>query len=162
MGSSPDSDHTRLSSEPARLAASRAALYFALANVPLGSLAVALDWRTTLDVADRRRSAARSFVSHGTALSGPVAPVMLTAALGLLARLQGRAGLAATGLIGVMGTLIAINGVRQGISSPQPHSPRAALLAGSVTFTAFGAALAGTSVRAIARRSPATDAPPQA
>jgi hypothetical protein len=136
--------------EPRRLAASRAAITFALANVPLCSLAVAFDWRTTLDVTDRRRSAARSFVSRGTALSGPVVPVMLTGALGLLAPRRGRVGIAATGALGVMGLLIAVNGMRQGFSEPEPHSPRAALLAGAVTFTAFGGALAGTSVRALA------------
>lgn len=150
MGSSAGPNRKRLNLGSARLAASGAAICFALANIPLGLLAAAFDWRTTLDVTDRRRSAARSFATRGTALSGPVAPVVLTGALGLFARRQGRAGLAATGLTGVMGTLIAINGIRQGLSSPRPHSPRAVLLAGGVIFTAFGSVLAGTSVRAVA------------
>ncbi len=139
-----------------RLVASRAAIGFALLNLPLGAAAVAADWPTTVDAPADQGSAAQSFLSRGTALSGPVAPVLLTGALGLLARRRDRFGLAATGLIGAMGTLITINGARQALSRPAAHSPRPVLMAGGAIFTALGLSLTVASGRALAaHRAPA-------
>ncbi|HEV2769666.1 MAG TPA: hypothetical protein VGV40_05720 [Solirubrobacteraceae bacterium] len=137
-------------SDERRLAASRAGIGFALLNVPLGAVAVAADWRTTVDAPLNQGPAAESFLLRGTALSGPVPPVVLTGALGLLARRHDRWGLAATGLLGAMGLFITINGARQALARPAAHSPRPVLVAGGAIFTALGLRLTAASGRALA------------
>ncbi len=74
--------HPEVTLDEPQIAASRAAIAFALLNVPLGVLAVAADWRTPLDAPADGGSAAESFFSYGTALSGPVPPVLGTGLLG--------------------------------------------------------------------------------
>ena len=76
--------------------------------------------------------------------------MVLTGALGLLARRGDRWGLAATGLIGAMGVLITINGARQVLADTAPHSPRPVLVAGGAIFTALGLSLTVISGRALA------------
>jgi len=134
--------------------ASRTALTFALTNGPLAAIAIAADRRTPIDNPDQRASAAKTFALKGTALSGPLPPVLVTAALGILGRRRDRFGSAAIAVIGVMGVLITINAARQLAAEPKGYAPRGALVAGGAIFSLFGIAFVVAAVHDLrARRS---------
>ncbi len=79
-------------------------------------------------------------------MSGPLPPVVVTAALGILGRRKDRFGCAAIAVIGVMGVLITINAARQIdaarqiAAKPDGYAPRGALVAGGAIFSLFGIA----------------------
>ncbi len=129
---------------------------FLVVNLPLTLIGVLADWQTPLDLPADAGSTADTFASHGTAISGPLAPVAITGALGLIAHRKDPWGIGATALLAVMAPLIGINGVRQVLadatSTPTPHG---VVVAGGLLFTVLGLILGGTSLRALAaRRSP--------
>ncbi len=133
--------------------AGRAAVGFLVVNVPLTLIGVLADWQTPLDLPADAGSTAETFVSHGTAISGPLAPVAITGALGLVAHRKDRWGIGATTLLVVIAVLIIINGIRQMLADPTATStPQAVLVTGGLLFTALGLTIASTAVRALAAR----------
>ena len=133
-------------------AASRAALAFAAAQVPLTLIALSLEWRGTWGVPEEHGPLLADFLRYGSGISGPLAPQLILIALAFGARQDGRLGRLAGGGIAVMGALIAFNGTMSGFADAT-WTPRAALVAAAVLFASAGVALIVTGVRRVARKS---------
>jgi hypothetical protein len=131
-------------------AASRAALAFAAAQIPLTLIALVLEWRGTWGVPDEHGPLLEDFLRYGSGISGPLAPQLILLVLAFGARRDGRLGRVAGGGIGVMGLLIAFNGLMAGFSDAT-WTPRAALVAAAVFFGSAGVALIVTGVRRVVR-----------
>jgi hypothetical protein len=127
-------------------AVARAALAFVAMQVPLTLIALAFEWRGTWGTSDEHGPLLEDFLRYGSGVSGPLLPQLILLALVFGVSRGGRIGRVAAAAIGVMGVLIAFNGVMAGLSDPD-HTPRAALLAAAALFASFGAALATLGAR---------------
>jgi hypothetical protein len=127
-------------------AASRAALAFAAAQIPLTLIALAFEWRGTWGVPEEHGPILADFLRYGSGISGPLAPQLVLVLLAFGATRGDRLGRLAGGGIAVMGLLILFNGVMSGFADAT-WTPRAALAAASVAFVFAGVALIVTGVR---------------
>jgi len=127
-------------------AAARAAVGFALLWIPLTLLALATEWRVSWAAPAEPNGMVRDAVASGTAVSGPLPPQLILLALAFGASRGGRLGRAAVALIGVMGALIAFNGVMNAVTESE-HAPQAAAVAAGALFAAWGLAMAVRDLR---------------
>jgi hypothetical protein len=126
----------------------RAALAFVALQVPLTLIALAFEWRGTWGTPEEPGPMLEDFLKYGSGISGPLPPQLILLALAFGVSCGGRLGTVAAGGIGVMGLLIAFNGVMAGFSDAT-YTPRAALVAASVLFASFGVALAVLAARQV-------------
>ncbi len=142
----PASVHSRPRRLP-KVTPARAAIAFALVQIPLASAAIALGWRDA-----GTGSLAEDVVLRGSPISGPLMPQLIFATLAFLAtRAHPRVSLFGTAGIGVMGVLVTINGLMGGVSDAE-HAPEAAAIAGGIGFTAAGLTFVALAVRELMRR----------
>jgi hypothetical protein len=132
-------------------AVSLAAIGFAAMQVPLTAIALALEWRGTWGTPEEHGALLADFLRYGSGISGPLPPQVILVVLALGARRDGRLGVVSGAGIGVMGLLVAFNGVMAGFSDAT-WTPRAALVAAAVLFASAGALLTATAVRRVVSR----------
>jgi hypothetical protein len=139
-----------------RLTPARAAVAFAVAQLPLAVVAIALEWRGSWAVPEEPGPIVADVLQSGSAISGPLLPQVIFALLALVAtRARGRWNVVATAGIGVMGLLVTFNGAMSGLTEAE-HAPQAAAAAAAVGFVAAGLTLVGLSARDLTRRRPTT------
>jgi hypothetical protein len=94
----------------------RVTLAFVALQVPLTLIALAFEWRGTWGTPDEPGPMLEDFLRYGSGISGPLMPQLILLTLTIGVWRGGRLGRVATGGIGVMGLLIAFNGVMAGFS----------------------------------------------
>src|ERR671923_2003895 len=94
----------------------RAALAFVALQVPLTLIALAFEWRGTWGTPEEPGPMLEDFLKYGSGVSGPLPPQLILLTLVLGVSRGGRLGRVAASGIGVMGLLIAFNGVMSGFS----------------------------------------------
>jgi hypothetical protein len=88
----------------------------------------------------------------GSAISGPLLPQLIFAALAFLAtRAHPRVSLIGTAGIGVLGLLVTFNGAMAGLTDAE-HAPQAAAAAAGIGFVAAGLTLVALSARDLKAR----------
>jgi hypothetical protein len=130
----------------------RAAIAFAVAQIPLALIAIAAEWRGTYEAPEHAGPIVKDVLVFGSQISGPLMPQLIFVALAFLAtRSSRRISTLGTAGIGVMGVLVTYNGAMAGLTEPE-HAPQAAAIAAGIGFTAAGVALVVLSVRSLIQR----------
>jgi hypothetical protein len=127
-----------------------AALAFVVLWLPLTAIALAFEWRGSWATPDDAGPLLRDFLQYGSAISGPLPPQLVLVALALGAQRRGRLGCIASGGIGVVGLLIAFNGVMSATSDAH-YAPQAAQTLAGLGLGAIGAAMTVLAVRRLVR-----------
>ena len=131
---------------------------FALAQLPLMLLANALDWTR---YASGQESQLVDVALDGSAISGPItAPAWFLVAIYLTSRRGRRLRLAGDLLVLLAGVLILGNGIASFFTDTDVflETPQAILTLGSICFTLAGAAIAGTTLGSLLKRTSAVPA----
>ena len=124
-------DRTRVTRRPANARLSAFAVVVLVLNGLAALLAVAVNWPSQFGgVAGT--DAGREWLSRGTAISAPLAPVACFVLIALLVRLGARVGWLGIGLTFLTSALVLAGGMGELVADPTPDVPRAVLVAAGV------------------------------
>jgi hypothetical protein len=124
-----------------------AAVGFALLQLPLTAIALAFEWRSSHQ-GDGTGPMLEDFAINGSAISGPLLPQIILLTLAALTLRRGLLGRIATAGIGVMGVLVTINGILEGLSDPV-RAPQWVLYATAAVFAGLGIGLIAASIHSL-------------
>jgi hypothetical protein len=127
--------------------AALAAVGFALLQLPLTAIALAFEWRSGHQ-GDGTDPILQDFALNGSAISGPLMPQIILVVLAALTLCRGIVRRIATAGIGVMGVLVIINGIAEGLSDPV-SAPQWVLYATGAVFAGLGLGLIAASVHSL-------------
>ena len=109
------------------------ALVVLVGNVLAASLAVAVNWPSQFGGVVGT-DAGQEWLSRGTAISAPLAPVVCFVLIAVLVRLGGWVGWLGIGLAFLTGVLVFVGGMGGLIAEPTVDVPRAVLIAAGVLW----------------------------
>jgi hypothetical protein len=95
-------------------------------------VAIIADWRTCFDHAGAARPVSSAFAAHGSAISAPLAALVLLAAGGLLTRARGRWSWVGAGAVCLVALAMIWGAIGEVASSPSVFTPRAVLVVSCV------------------------------
>jgi len=124
---------TRVAERPQNTRLSVFALVVLVVNVLAAALAVAVNWPSQFGGVVGT-DAGQEWLSRGTAISAPLAPVVCFVLIAILVRLRGWAGWLGIGLAFLTGVLVFVGGMGELIAEPTVDVPRAVLIAAGVLW----------------------------
>jgi hypothetical protein len=127
----PDQEH--VTERPANTRLSLFALVVLIANVLAATLAVAVNWPSQFGGVVGT-DAGQDWLSRGTAISAPLAPVLCFVLIAILVRFDNWVGWLGIGLAFLTGCLVFIGGMGELIAEPTVHVPRAVLITAGVLW----------------------------
>lgn len=125
---------------------SRVALGFVSLWIPLVLLALVTGWHDTGSAPADGDSELVHYALYGSAVSGPLSAMLILTVLAIGARRPGRLGMLATAALGVMGALIAFQGVSAALTDHE-YAPQAVGTIAGLCFFAVGTALLASAAR---------------
>ena len=124
---------THVAERPENTRLSVFALVVLVVNVLAASLAVAVNWPSQFGGVVGT-DAGQEWLSRGTAISAPLAPVVCFVLIAVLVRLGGWVGWLGIGLAFLTGVLVFVGGMGELIAEPTVDVPRAVLIAAGVLW----------------------------
>jgi hypothetical protein len=109
------------------------ALVVLIANVLAATLAVAVNWPSQFGGVVGT-DAGQDWLSRGTAISAPLAPVMCFVLIAILVRFRTWVGWLGIGLAFLTAVLVFVGGMGELIAEPTVHVPRAVLITAGVLW----------------------------
>jgi hypothetical protein len=124
---------THVVERPANIRLSLFALGVLIANVLAATLAVAVNWPSQFGGVVGT-DAGQDWLSRGTAISAPLAPVMCFVLIAILVRFRTWVGWLGIGLAFLTAVLVFVGGMGELIAEPTVHVPRAVLMTAGVLW----------------------------
>jgi hypothetical protein len=124
---------THVAERPANTRLSVFALVVLIANVLAATLAVAVNWPSQFGGVVGT-DAGQDWLSRGTAISAPLAPVMCFVLIAILVRFRTWVGWLGIGLAFLTAVLVFVGGMGELIAEPTVHVPRAVLITAGVLW----------------------------
>jgi hypothetical protein len=124
---------THVAERPENTRLSVFAVVVLLANVLAATLAVALNWPSQFGGVVGT-DAGQEWLSRGTAISAPLAPVVCFVLVAVLVRLGGWVGWLGIGLAFLTGVLVFVGGMGELVAEPTDDVSRAVLVAAGVLW----------------------------
>lgn len=124
---------THVAEQPAHARLSAFALVVLVANVVAAALAVAVNWPSQFGGVVGTDAGAE-WLSRGTAISAPLAPVLCFVLVATLVRLGTWVGWLGLGLTFLTGVLVFVGGMGELVAEPTDDVPRAVLVAAGVLW----------------------------
>jgi hypothetical protein len=148
---------THVAAGPANTRLSVFALVVLIANVLAATLAVAVNWPSQFGGVVGT-DAAQEWLTRGTAISAPLAPVMCFLLIATLVRFGTWVGWMGIGLAFLTSVLVFVGGMGELIAEPTDDVPRAVLLAAGVVWGVIAVILVVLGVAATRERLAHRDA----
>ena len=124
---------THLAKRPASTRLSLFALAVLIANVVAATLAVALNWPSQFGGVVGT-DAGQDWLSRGTAISAPLAPVVCFVLIAILVRFRSWVGWLGIGLAFLTGALVFVGGMGELVAEPTSDVTRAVLIMAGVLW----------------------------
>ena len=151
------SPRTLVADRPASTRLSLFAGGMVVANVLATALAVAANWPSQFGGVVGT-DASQDWLSRGTAISAPLAPVVCLLLVAVLSRLGGWAGWVGTGLAFPTAVLVFVGGMGELVAEPTADVGRAVLTMAGVLWTVVAVAFVVLGVAAVRERRAQRDA----
>jgi len=148
---------THVAERPANTRLSLFALVVLIANVLAATLAVAVNWPSQFGGVVGT-DAGEDWLSRGTAISAPLAPVMCFFLIAILVRFASWVGWLGIGLAFLTGVLVFVGGLGELIADPTEHAPRAVLTMAGVLWGGIAATFVVLGIAATRERRADHDA----
>ena len=145
------SDRTHVSGEAATTRLSLFAAVVLIANVLAATLAVRLNWPSQFGGVVGT-DASQEWMSRGTAISAPLAPVTCFVLISILARSRGWVGWLGIGLAFLTGAVVLVGGMGELIAQPTADVGRAVLVMAGVLWGVVAATFVSLAVAAARER----------
>ena len=148
---------THVAERPANTRLSLFALVVLIANVLAATLAVAVNWPSQFGGVVGT-DAGQEWLSRGTAISAPLAPVMCFVLIAILVRFGGWVGWLGIGLAFLTGVLVFVGGMGELIAEPTGDVSRAVLIMAGVLWGVIAATFVVLGIAATRERLAHRDA----
>lgn len=148
---------TRAARRPANARLSRFALVVLIANGIGAGLAVAANWPSQFG-GIAGTGAGQDWLSRGTALSAPLAPMACFVLIAVLVRLAGRVGRLGVHLALLTAPLVFVGGMGELVAEPTDSVPRAVLVTAGGLWSVVAATFVVLGIAAARERRPHRDA----
>ena len=142
---------THVVERPANIRLSLFALGVLIANVLAATLAVAVNWPSQFGGVVGT-DAGQDWLSRGTAISAPLAPVMCFVLIAILVRFGSWVGWLGIGLALLTGVLVLVGGMGEFIAEPTELAPRAVLTTAGVLWGVIAATFVVLGIAATRER----------
>ena len=146
-----------MAERPANTRLSVFALAVLVANVLAATLAVAVNWPSQFGGVVGT-DAGQDWLSRGTAISAPLAPVMCFVLIAILVRFGNWVGWLGIGLTFLTAVLVFVGGMGELIPEPTDDVPRAVLTVAGVLWSVVAATFVGLGIAATRERLALRDA----
>jgi drug/metabolite transporter (DMT)-like permease len=148
---------THVVERPANIRLSLFALGVLIANVLAATLAVAVNWPSQFGGVVGT-DAGQDWLSRGTAISAPLAPVMCFVLIAILVRFDNWVGWLGIGLAFLTGVLVFLGGMGEFIAEPTELAPRGVLTMAGVLWGVIAAVFVVLAIAATRERRAHRDA----
>jgi len=151
---------THVAEEPANTRLSLFACVVLIANVLAAALAVAVNWPSQFGGVVGT-DASQDWLSRGTAISAPLAPVMCFALIAILVRFGSWVGWLGIGLALLTGVLVLVGGMGELIAQPTSDVARPVLIMAGVVWGVVAATFVVLAIAAARERWSLTSREPR-
>ena len=142
---------THVTERPAHTRLSAVALFVLVANGLATLLAVTLNWPSQFGGVVGT-DAGREWLSRGTAISAPLAPITCLVVMAILVRLRSWAGWVGIGLTFLTSVLVLVGGMGELVAEPTADVSRAVLVAAGVGWAVVAAVFVVLGIAAARER----------